>query len=291
MSTATDTAILHLNALGFTEVESAVYVSLLRESPATGYRVAQTSGRTAANVYKALETLEQKGAVMVEDTEPRSYRAIPPEELLRSLESAFAKRRARAASTLGRIRASPADERTYRLATRSQVFERCRTILGEARHVVLLDVFPHPLAELADDIVGAARRGVRVAALVYEPTVLDGVEVVLHFDAERVTRQWSAQWLNISADAAVHAHALVSADEDEVPHATWSASPFLAHLYQSGLIGEMAHSVARRLTKSGESAERIAAGLDRIETFMHRDTPAFTMLASPSRSRPRGRER
>lgn len=292
MSTPIDIANDHLVALGFTEIEAAAYTFLLRESPATGYRVAQGIGRTAANSYKALESLETRGAVMSEEGETRNYRALPADELLRSLDKAFTKHRERAAQLLSRVRPDHADDRVYQLRTPSQVYERCRTILASARHVVLLDVFADPLAELREAVEQAAARGVRIAMLVYEPTVVAKAEVVLNHQASTVHKRWSGQWVNLAADSAEQVHALMTPDGAEVLHATWSASAFLAHLYQSGLLGELSASVVRNSIRAGASQDEIMRHLHRLDKFEHADTPAFSMLTTPPLrlARPRGRK-
>jgi len=292
MATPIDLANEHLVALGFTEIEAAAYTFLLRESPATGYRVAQGIGRTGANTYKALEALESRGAVMSEEGETRNYRAVPPGELLLSLEKAFTKHRERAAELLTRVRADHADDRVYQLRTPSQVYERCRTILNSARQVVLLDIFAEPLAELREEVEQAAARGVRVALLVYEPTVLAKAEVVLNHQAGKVRGRWSGQWVNLAADSAEQVHALMTPDGTEVLHATWSASAFLAHLYQSGLLGELSASVVRNAIRAGASQKEILRHLHRLDKLEHADTPAFSMLTSPPLrlARPRGRQ-
>ncbi|MDO8629132.1 MAG: helix-turn-helix domain-containing protein, partial [Phycisphaerales bacterium] len=64
--------------LGFTPLEGEVYAILVAESPATGYRVAQAIGKPVANTYKAIESLERKGAIVVDDGESRLCRAVPP---------------------------------------------------------------------------------------------------------------------------------------------------------------------------------------------------------------------
>jgi sugar-specific transcriptional regulator TrmB len=292
MSTPLNLANEHLVALGFTEIEAAAYTFLVRESPATGYRVAQGIGRTAANSYKALEALESRGAVMSEEGETRNYRAVPPDELLRSLENVFTEHRKRAAHLLGRVRADHADDRVYQLRTPAQVHERCRAILARARHVALLDVFAEPFAELRKAVEAAVARGVRVAILVYEPTVVSKAEVVLNHQASKVRTRWSGQWVNLAVDSAEQVHALMTPDGTEVLHATWSASAFLAHLYQSGLLGELSASLVRNAIRSGGSQKEIMRHLRRLDTFEHADTPAFSMLTSPPlrRARPRGRE-
>lgn len=57
-------AIQGLTGLGFTQADAEVYVALLRESPATGYRIATVLGKATANTYKALRSLTDKGAVL-----------------------------------------------------------------------------------------------------------------------------------------------------------------------------------------------------------------------------------
>src|SRR5436190_9967806 len=104
-----------LTGLGFTELEAEVYVSLLRHSPATGYRVAQSIGRPVANTYKAIESLQYKGAVLVDEGSNRLCRAVPAEELLAQIERSFQHRRQEAAKALASLHAAPEDDRVYQL--------------------------------------------------------------------------------------------------------------------------------------------------------------------------------
>jgi sugar-specific transcriptional regulator TrmB len=202
-------AALALTALGFSELEALAYLFLLRGSPATGYRVARGVGRTAANIYNTLESLEARGAVMLEQGEPKVYRAVPPDELLGAMEASFATRRAQADLALKSLEARSSDERVYRLSTPEQVFERCRTVLRTAVHVVLLDAFPGPLQVLLPELQAAADRGVRVAVQAYQPVLLPGVEVVLSYQSDAVRSRWAGEWINVVGDALVQVQALL----------------------------------------------------------------------------------
>jgi sugar-specific transcriptional regulator TrmB len=292
MTTRREAGAEHLIALGFSELEADVYVFLLRESPATGYRVAQAIGRTAANTYKAIETLESRGAIMVEESESRLCRAVSPQELLGGLEATFMRHRTEAAETLSKVLTDHSDDRVYQLKTPTQVFERCRAILADARQVVLVDAFPKPLVELQKAIARTIARGVRVAILAYEPVVVPGASVVLNHQAQVVRSRWAAHWVNIAADSAEHVNALITPDLDGVVHATWSASAFLSHLYQCGLLGELAMSAVHAALRAGRSPEAIARVLKDIGRFEHQDTPAFASLtrAPLRRGRPRARD-
>src|SRR6516162_713654 len=164
-----DDAFHSLTGLGFTELEAEVYVALLQHSPATGYRVAQAIGRPVANTYKAIESLQHKGAVLVDEGTSRLCRAVPAEELLAQLERSFQRRRQEAANALAALRAAPEDDRVYQLQSVAQVFERCRRMLEGCEEAAVLDVFPKPLEELREAVEAAAQRGVRVAVKAYAP--------------------------------------------------------------------------------------------------------------------------
>ena len=259
MNPATDT----LLPLGFTDLEAAAYVFLLQSGPATGYRVSQGIAKPIANTYKALATLQGKGAARLEEAGSR-FRAVPPRELLDRIQHDFGGRRKRAADALASL-ARPEtrdDELVYRLATPAQVYERCSAILRKAKRLVLVDAFPLPLAELRDEIAACAKRGVCVAVQAYEPAEIARAEVALNFQAEAVRRRWKAQWVNLVADSAEYVVALLSADAGAVRHATWSTNAFLAHTFLSGLAAEIfASELHAAVARNAGRAElqRIAA--------------------------------
>ncbi len=107
-----------LAALGFTDTEAAVYCELLRAAPSTGYRLAHAIGKAAANVYQALAALSQKGAVLVEDREARTYRATPPAELLAMLKHSFEGRAVDASARPSRCVYAPVADDRARISLR-----------------------------------------------------------------------------------------------------------------------------------------------------------------------------
>src|SRR5688572_20917974 len=92
-----------LVSLGFTPLEAEVYTFLLKESPATGYRVAQALGRPVSGVYKTLESLAAKGALLADEGGSKLCRAVPYDELLSQMERSFQRRKAAAAAALAEL--------------------------------------------------------------------------------------------------------------------------------------------------------------------------------------------
>lgn len=232
-------AIESLAELGFTEIEARVYCFLLGESPATGYRIAQGIGKAAANTYKAIDDLVQRGAVLADEGETRLVRAVKPRELIAAIEREHNERKKRAAAALNALETATPDERVYRLNTPTQVFERARAMLAAASEIVLLDIFPVLVDEFAADFERAAKRGVRVVAKVYAPTRIAKVEIVASRKGEAVFAAWPGAQLSLVADAREHLFALFSHRLDRVHQAVWSNSVFLSCLAHSHLAGEL----------------------------------------------------
>lgn len=228
-----------LTPLGFTETEAGLYCQLLRGGPATGYRLARAVGKAPANVYQALNVLAQKGAVLLDEGEPRTFRAARPEEVLAALAQGFDSRRSAAEEALARLRPAPADDRVYGLKSPAQVLERARAMIGSAREILLFDLFPRPLDLLAEDLGRAASRGVAVAGLVYgDANLLPGVTGVASHGAAFAER-WPGDQLGLVVDAREHLTALMARGGQEVVRAVWSDSAYLSCLQHSGLAAEI----------------------------------------------------
>jgi sugar-specific transcriptional regulator TrmB len=261
-----------LENLGFSEIESLIYCFLLKESPATGYRISHAIGKPTANTYKAIAALAQRGAIVVDDADNRLCRAVPTAELLERLDRDFGARRKQAEAQLSKIRPATNDDRVYQLTDVDQVIERARTMLAGAKTISLLDVFPKIAVQLTQHLEAAAKRGVTVAIRAYEPLKLKGVTVLVAPDAARVLRTWPGEQLNLVVDAEQYMLALLAKDTESVHQAIWSNSTFLSCLQHNGLSSELI------LTESHERAE--GAPLSPMEklSLTRSNSPGFRRL-------------
>jgi sugar-specific transcriptional regulator TrmB len=267
-----------LVALGFTGLEAEVYTALAQHPPMTGYRVAQVLGKPAANVYKAIESLRAKGAVIVDDGANRVCHAVPSVELLGLLERGFRASRERAAAALAELQSAPADDRVYQLRSRDQVMERCRRMLERAERVALLDAFPGPLEELRTEAEAAAMRGVTVGVKAYEPTSMREAEVFVLPDGRSVIGRWPGQWLNVVVDGREHLIALLTRDGLGVHQAVWSESAYISWVYHSALAGELILADVEKRVAEGASSTELRASVERYQRVVASDAPGFRQL-------------
>ncbi len=250
-----------LQALGFSEIEALVYCFLLQESPATGYRISKGIGKAAANVYAAIETLAQKGALLVDDSERRQCRAVDPKELIASLERQLKDDLSTAEHALSTISAATPDQRIYKLETASQTFARIRQMIKEAREYILVDAFPIPLSMVVDDLRHAADRGVTVAVESYGDNTPDlsfavSVNSPDVFSADLV---WPGSQINIATDAREHLLALLDRNCERVLQSVWSNSAYLSCLQHSYMAASL---IARHVENT--QANSAMDGLEKL---------------------------
>jgi hypothetical protein len=266
--TTTDQASRALQDLGFTALEAQVYAYLLQHAPATGYRVSHAIGKPTANTYKALASLADQGAVLLDDGGGGAARAVPPAELLAGLERRARERREAAAAALADLAPGEVDDRVYALRDRDQVLERARAMLARARQIVLADLFPAVFDELRADLADCAARGVSVTVRAYAPAEA-GAALVVGGEGKGAPGRWPGQQLSLVVDGAEHLLALLSPDLGQVHQAVWSGSAFLSCLHHNHLAMELL--VAVRGPGGG------AANLDGI-TVLAADPPGLRRL-------------
>lgn len=262
--TASHECVESLVSLGLPEIEAEAYVFLLQHSPATGYRVAKAIGRSFGTTYKALASLKERGAILVDQGPSRLSRAVSLEEFLDQLETGFRARRQRAAAAVAKLPRSSADTRIYELTSAQQVYERCRRMLSEARERVLLELFPEPLRALRDAVEATAARGVEVAARVYEPVDIPGVRVVVSPFGERTLEQFRSEWLAVYVDGREYLLGNLLRGGEGVHQVIWSANPVLAWALYDYVNSDLHHYAFRDLLYAAGSIEEAKEAYRRV---------------------------
>lgn len=228
-----------LACLGFTELETRIYVALLKHSPQTGYGLSKALGKAPANIYQALASLSLKGAVLVEQAGgSRSASAVAPEELLEQLGRRFEASKEAAAGALAKVHVQMPQNRLFQIQDVDQFYARAEALVDQATETILFDLFPEPLQRLHPALQRAHLRGVRIAGLVYEANEAP-YRTSLAARAGFALERWPGEQATVVADANEYVLGLVARDGTRLVHGLWSDSPYLSCMQHSGLSAEI----------------------------------------------------
>jgi sugar-specific transcriptional regulator TrmB len=267
-----------LTTLGFNELEAIAYTFLVENSPVTAYRVAQGVGKPVANTYKAVESLKEKGAVLVDETGNKLCRAVPPLELLQKMERRFRRQQSKASKILSRLRPVEGDDGIYSLSSVEDVFNTCASMLNRAEEVVLIDVFPQSLENLKELLLETAGRGVHVTAQTYGESTMPGIECVISSEASSTIKRWQGQWLCLVIDGAEYLFAYLDEDGKTVHQAIWSGSPFLAWIQYGNMAQALLASKLERMVKRGASQEELLEEIRAKQKWLKQDALGYRQL-------------
>lgn len=264
-----------LTDLGLNQLEAEVYTHLLSSEPATAYRIAQSIGKQTANVYKAVETLARRGAVMIEEGGSRAVRAVPVREFLRHTEREFLERTKTAAEVLSTFHRPSFDERVYRIESVAEALEKARWLLEkEATKVAVVDAFPRAYAAIAASVAKAIKRGVAVHVQTYEPVeIRGGASHIVAAPGQEVLDFWRCEQLNVVADGRQHLLGLFSADLERIYQVFWSQSLYVSSLLHGGMLAEQTIHKLLRMLDEKRSPTAIARAIRAHRFFLNSDVP------------------
>ncbi|HZV52762.1 MAG TPA: helix-turn-helix domain-containing protein [Candidatus Dormibacteraeota bacterium] len=172
MSEPIEQIALRLTQLGFSQYEARTYVGLLVAQGTTGYAISNQTGVPQPKVYETLRRLVERGAVVQTAQRPARYAAVPPGQLLATLEADFRSRLDAARRGLDSL--PRRDDRqpplaVSRLGGFEDVVERAREAIARAQNRVYLHGRTGELHPLGEVVGTAGERGVRFVIVHFGP--------------------------------------------------------------------------------------------------------------------------
>lgn len=248
-----------LLSMGLNDLEADIYILLLQEEALTGYKIGKMLGKPTANVYKAIDSLAKKGAVLIEDKQTSHCRAVSIAEFCESVEAGIRRKTREAREIFNQPKNESYDEKSYQIQSVDLVLERSRQMLKSCKTLAVLDAFPKLVEVLLPDIRSAISRGIEVYLQVYQPVDVGGAQVVLIDIFSMVLEYWKSQQLNLVVDGKEHLLALLSDDLEEVYQATWSKNLYLSSMFHMGFSYHFTVARIRQIPEESDYKEQVQA--------------------------------
>ena len=224
-----------LGKMGLSNLEATVYIWLLENKRSTGYKIATKIGKPVANTYKALKSLERKGAVISDNTSNKLYfDTIPVEQFLNKIENEFIKQKEKIIHEVEKLDVRQDPIGIYELQSGELVYEKAFNMIETAEHSLLIDCFPTPLEKIKPDILKRNNNDLDIYLKHYADETIDGVHLIKKTESDIVLDELLGQWMIIIKDANETLIAFFDRSGEEMIHSVWIQDAFISLIHFSG---------------------------------------------------------
>ncbi|ELY47262.1 TrmB family transcriptional regulator [Natronorubrum sulfidifaciens] len=221
--------------LGLTSYEAKVFIALHRLSSGTARDVASVTDVPRSQVYSVAESLEDRGLLEIQQSNPIRYRPVSIEEAQATLEARFERERERAFEYVDTVKQESATEETqediWTVRSRDRVDDRVVDLLSQAEETIVFGTrLPSFVTESIERrLEERAAAGVSVLAISRTESVrarlgtLEGVETAVP-PAHRDSDERSGRIVIVDGDSLLLS--VVADDGSET--AIWSSDSLFA---------------------------------------------------------------
>ena len=275
------TIIENLLDLGFNRLEAEVYIHLLSHSSATAYKVGKLINKPTANVYKAIDSLAIKGAVMLEEDKTKRCKAVRPEEFFNLYETRILNKSKSLRHSLKNLQNDEIDQSSYSIKSIPLVFEKVKNMIANAKKIIVVDAFPKALQKITHLLTDAGSKGVEVFIEAYEDCKIPNTQVTFSKTVGSTAIQhWNSQQLNIMIDGEVYLIALMDNDLKNVKQATYSHNIYMSCMLLASSLKEQTIIQLLNIQKETDFESRAKEILNQTKFFYNTEIPGFNKLST-----------
>ena len=261
--------------------ESKAYLCLLRKSGVTGYELSKNAGVPPSKIYDSLNKLLAKGFIsIIKSNYAPKYVAIEPAKTLERYQKDYNCTLDTLKKQLGAISQRPEafNQYLWHLSDRAQILDKIREIVEGSRKMIYLSVWKEELQEVEEVCRKAAKRGVKMAIVLYGHYPIDFGVVYDHKLEEILLRVMGERRLALTADDNIVLLGHFSKEGEAF--ATWTHNRGMVNLAKDYITHDI---ITLKLVKEFEPQINVAFGKkwERLRNVMVKE--AKTVRLSPER--------
>lgn len=156
-----------LQKLGFSQYECKAYISLLKNSPITGYEISKRSGVPRSMIYEVIGKLLDKGAVHTVPSEPVTYAPVPAKDLIGRLRNNFEQSFDYLEKKLSALESEQEVDVIRRISSDEHVWMEILEMIDQAKEELWLSVWEPQVGLIKERIDRRVKEGIPVFSVLF----------------------------------------------------------------------------------------------------------------------------
>ncbi|HEX3075490.1 MAG TPA: helix-turn-helix domain-containing protein [Lachnospiraceae bacterium] len=183
-----DDLIDYLCNLYFTRLEAKIYVTLLEGGELTGYQIAKKIHISRSSVYAVLDSMHERGIILLLSGDPQVYKAEKPDTLIPKLKRDFIENADLAQKRLENIQQDTGQEQFFNLKGIDNIIAKARELLMSSKKEVYMNT-DFDLHLFEEEFKLLKKRGVRVVVFSFANLDCKGLDIEFysHYRGECIT--------------------------------------------------------------------------------------------------------
>ncbi|MFC2156556.1 helix-turn-helix domain-containing protein [Acidobacteriota bacterium] len=262
--------------IGLSKLQSRIYLSLLNGVKSTGYQIAKLLNEPAANTYKALESLQKTGLVLLdESTKVKYYTAQPICNYLDQIEHRFASKRKVLEDSIASVVPAPALEGIYGIENIEQLYILVSGLIKKGKDIIALDSSPLPIEYLKKQVGNAAKQGTKVLIKSYTEIEIPGTDVAFCREMGSPIYDQPIQYLHLIVPGEGYITALLDRDNKQLLYGVYTQNLFLSIVAYSGFSTEFFLTKTLESLYKGRPGKEILNEWDEFSQTRPSNVPAW----------------
>lgn len=162
-----DDLIKNMAYLGFSAYETRAYYALCQKAPMNGHEVSKAAGIPASKVYETLQRLQQKGAVLLHQSDSVLYAPVPYENIIAAFRDRVNGAFDVMENTFSNLGRAMEPTLTWTLSGTESIVRQMEKVINGTRTVLYAGLWDPELERLEKELRAAHRRGVELQIAVY----------------------------------------------------------------------------------------------------------------------------
>ncbi|HDL18198.1 MAG TPA: TrmB family transcriptional regulator [Bacteroidetes bacterium] len=180
-----------MKQLGFTNYEAKTYLYLLKNNPATRYELSKYSAVPRSAIYSVINKLENDGLVNAIDTEPKRYIPLPPEQLIKLLETRHQGILQEFRENLNKLERPSRMDHLWNIRGYKNLILKAKELIRDAGESIYLSIWKREAVLLKNELEHAEKRAVKIVIFTFTALPFEVGRILSHnLDEKDLEKVW-----------------------------------------------------------------------------------------------------
>jgi sugar-specific transcriptional regulator TrmB len=174
---------------GFTKTDALVYINLLKNGRASGYKIAKDISLSRSSVYSSIDNLYKNGYIFMSDGDTKEYEAKSPELIFSQIEKKTIENIQILKTELSKMMLKEEKEFVYNVSGFENSIQKAKEMINQAHLEIYLNT-DFQLSMFEEELCNAVERGVRIICFSFNRIDIPHEKIELYTRSESKESQY-----------------------------------------------------------------------------------------------------